>query len=101
MGRFSEWMGEKNPKALRELGEPTTAAAPPLPGGGDEEAEPVDKNGVKLSSKMENYLNKLLAAMDNQKLSKKKQVFILEKLLSKLKGGGMTDTTALTTARNT
>lgn len=101
MGRFSEWMGEKSPRALREFGEPT-AATPPLPsGGGEEEAEPVDKNGVKLSSKMENYLSKLLASMDAQKLSKKKQIAILERILTGLKGGGMTDTTALTTARNT
>ena len=92
MGRFGKWLEEKDPKALNEL------AGSPM-GEGDDE-DPVDpKSGVKLSTKMENYLSKLIKAMDTQRLSKKKQIEVLNRVIAALQGTGMTNTTGTSTMR--
>lgn len=95
MRNFGKWLKEKNPQAMNELADGMAGAH-----GGGEEEDPVDpKSGVKLSAKMEKYLAKLIRAMDDQKLSKKKQVEVFTRVLQALQGGGMSNTTGLTTAR--
>jgi len=116
MGNFGKWLKKTKPEAVKELYREDASAfastkpmakvakpalARPVTDNADEENDPVDEDGVKLSSTLEKRLNMLIAEMSRLKLGRAKQAAILQRVLETLQVGGMKKGFAQSTVRNT